>query len=162
MRKTAYSPLYNNDVTSEYLRDQNRPHLSDEALATFSPEDLTRANENEAFKQAHPATGIFRVAAEGSQTRDGGVIVKGTLGMNFTLADGREVAGARVGDYAVYPDGTEAQILTGAGEANSQIALVGSRLSNGDEIINTPQGHLLLLQRQDVAWPDDFLPAAEC
>lgn len=87
MQENALSPLYNNDITAEYLRDQNRPHFSDEALATFSPEDLTRANENEAFKQAHPATGIFRVAAEGSQTRDGGVIVKGTLGMNFTLAD---------------------------------------------------------------------------
>ncbi|WP_254074898.1 hypothetical protein [Pseudomonas graminis] len=54
-----------------------------------------------------------------------------------------------------------AQVVTGAGKANSQMALVGSRLSNGDEIINTSQGSLLLLQRKDVAWPDDFLPDVE-
>ncbi|SET10004.1 hypothetical protein SAMN05216197_106136 [Pseudomonas graminis] len=101
------------------------------------------------------------MAAEGSQTRDGGVIVRGALGVEFRLADGSKVAGASVGDCAVYPDGTMAQVVTGAGKANSQMALVGSRLSNGDEIINTPQGSLLLLQRKDVAWPDDFLSDVE-
>jgi hypothetical protein len=158
MQKTALSPLYTNDVTSEYLSDQDRPHFSEETIATFSPEALAQVRRSEGDRRAHPAIGIFRVAAEGSQTRDGGVIVRGALGMDFTLADGRKVAGARVGDCAVYPDGTKAQIVTGAGEANSQMALVGSRLSNGDKIINTPQGSLLLLQRTDVAWPDDFLP----
>lgn len=161
MHKTAYSPLYNNDVTSEYLRDLDRPPFSEEALTTFSSAALAHVRESEASKQAHPCTGIFRVAAEGSQTRDGGVIVKGTLGVEFRLADSSEAAGARVGDCAIYPNGTMAQVVTGAGKANSQMALVGSRLSNGDEIINTPQGSLLLLQRKDVAWPDDFLPDVE-
>jgi hypothetical protein len=158
MHKTAYSPLYNNDVTSEYLRGLDRSPFSEEALTTFSPAALVQVRESEAYKRAHPVTGVFRAAAEGSHTRDGGVIVKGTLGVQFRLADGSEVAGARVGDCAVYPDGTMAGVVTGAGKANSQMALVGSRLSNGDEIIDTPQGSLLLLQRKDVAWPDDFLP----
>jgi hypothetical protein len=97
MQETAFSPLYTNDVTSEYLSDQDRPHFSEESIATFGPEALAQVRRSEGYRRAHPATGIFRVAAEGSQTRDGGVIVRGTLGMDFTLGDGREVAGARVG-----------------------------------------------------------------
>jgi hypothetical protein len=42
MQKTALSPLYTNDVTSEYLSDQDRPHFSEETIATFSPEALLR------------------------------------------------------------------------------------------------------------------------
>lgn len=54
MQKTAYSPLYNNDVTSEYLRDLDRPPVSEEALATFSPAALAQVRESEAYKQAPP------------------------------------------------------------------------------------------------------------
>lgn len=53
---------------------------------------------------------------------------------------------ARVGDVVTYPDGSEAVIVDGAGYAstidNRAAALVGSRLSNGDKIIETPWGHL--------------------
>jgi uncharacterized Zn-binding protein involved in type VI secretion len=53
---------------------------------------------------------------------------------------------ARVGDVVTYPDGSEAIIIDGAGNAstigNRAAALVGSRLSNGDRIIETPWGHL--------------------
>lgn len=101
MEKSALSPLYVNDVTSEYLSDQDRTHLSEETVATFSSEVLAQARTSEVYRRTHPATGIFQVAAE------------------------------------------------------------GSRLSNGDEIINTLQGCFLLLQRKDVAWPDDFLPDVE-
>ncbi|MCW1244507.1 hypothetical protein OC610_08825, partial [Pseudomonas sp. SAICEU22] len=52
-----------------------------------------------------------------------------------------------------------AQIVTTAGEANSHIALVGSRLGNGDEIINTPQEGFLLFTREGVPMAEDFLPA---
>jgi hypothetical protein len=61
----------------------------------------------------------------------------------------------------VYADGSTARIVTGAGEGNSHVALVGSVLSNGDEIINTPQGALLLIAREGVPMADDFLPAIE-
>ena len=66
---------------------------------------------------------------------------------------------AQKGDYAVYADGSTAQIVTGAGQDNSHWALVGSRLSNGDEIIDTPQGLVLLVVREGVPMPDDFLPS---
>jgi uncharacterized Zn-binding protein involved in type VI secretion len=50
---------------------------------------------------------------------------------------------AVVGDIVTYEDGTEATIIDGAGFAamwgNKPVALVGSRLSNGDRIISTPQ-----------------------
>jgi uncharacterized Zn-binding protein involved in type VI secretion len=53
---------------------------------------------------------------------------------------------ARVGDVVTYPDGSEAVIVDGAGYAstidNRAAALVGSHLSNGDKIIETPWGHL--------------------
>ena len=53
---------------------------------------------------------------------------------------------ARVGDVVTYPNGSEAVIVDGAGYAstldNRAAALVGSHLSNGDWIIETPWGHL--------------------
>ncbi len=49
MHKTAYSPPYNNDVTSEYLRDLDRPPFSEEALTTFSPAALAQVRESEAY-----------------------------------------------------------------------------------------------------------------
>jgi uncharacterized Zn-binding protein involved in type VI secretion len=53
---------------------------------------------------------------------------------------------ARVGDVVTYPGGSEAVIVDGAGYAstidNRAAALVGSHLSNGDKIIETPWAHL--------------------
>jgi hypothetical protein len=51
--------------------------------------------------------------------------------------------------------------VTGAGEGNSHFALVGSRLSNGDEIINTQQGLGLFVLREGVPMTEDFLPDVE-
>ncbi|MDD0997831.1 hypothetical protein M5G20_18445 [Pseudomonas sp. TNT2022 ID1044] len=56
-------------------------------------------------------------------------------------------------------DGTTAQIVTGAGQGNSDLALVGSRLCKGDEIINTPQGAYLFIAREGVSIAEDFLPS---
>jgi len=51
---------------------------------------------------------------------------------------------ARVGDIVTYDDGSEATIIDGAGFAaaweDKPLALVGSRLSNGDTITETLQG----------------------
>ncbi|EJL01523.1 hypothetical protein PflQ2_5255 [Pseudomonas fluorescens Q2-87] len=59
----------------------------------------------------------------------------------------------------MYADGSTARIVTAAGEANSNIALVGSRLSNGDEIINTLQRRFFIIVREGVPMAEDFLPA---
>lgn len=93
------------------------------------------------------------------KTRDGGVIHQATAPIAFTLDSGRKVYAAQKGDYVVYDDGRKAQIVTGAGQGNSHLALVGSRLCNGDEIINTLQGGFLLFAREGVPMAQDFLPS---
>ena len=61
--------------------------------------------------------------------------------------------------YVLYADGSTAQIITGAGQDNNDVALVGSMLSNGDEIINTPQGGYVFIAREGVSMGEDFLPS---
>ncbi|TBL69352.1 hypothetical protein EYY96_04995 [Hafnia alvei] len=68
---------------------------------------------------------------------------------------------ARVGDKAIYADGSEATIISGAGTARimqgTSAALVGSMLDNGDEIISTPQSCNKFVFREGDAFPQGFL-----
>jgi hypothetical protein len=89
------------------------------------------------------------------------VIQQATSAMEAILDNGQRVRAAQVGDHVIYGDGLAAQIVTGAGRGNRNIAVVGSRLSNGDEIINTPYGGALLVVREGVPMAEDFLPDAE-
>jgi hypothetical protein len=73
----------------------------------------------------------------------------------------QKVPAAQKSDYVVYADGSTAQIVTGAGQGNSDLALVGSRLCNGDEIINTLQGGYLFIAREGVTIAEDFLPSTK-
>lgn len=143
---------YTNEVSAEYLSHMDDCYFKEQQPSSF-------IDEKRAYVKAHPPIAIYRVATEGSQTRDGGVVQQGTLRMVFTLDSGQQVCAARKGDLVVYADGRTAQIVTTAGEANSHIALVGSRLGNGDEIINTPQEGFLLFTREGVPMAEDFLPA---
>lgn len=45
-----------------------------------------------------------------------------------------------------------------AGKGNSHVALVGSPLDNGEEIINTPQGSVVFIAREGVPLAEVFLP----
>lgn len=60
-------------------------------------------------------------------------------GAEIELEGGQRVNIALVGDEVVYSDGTTARIVTGSGaryrKGEQSIALVGSRLNNGDVII---------------------------
>jgi hypothetical protein len=152
---------YTNEASAEYLRRLDDSPFTDQQLAGFDEHALASVNQQQAYAQAHPPIAIYRVATEGSQTRDGGVIQQGTAPLELPLADGRQARAACKGDQVVYADGSTARIVTGAGEGNSHVALVGSVLSNGDEIINTPQGALLLVAREGVPMAEDFLPAIE-
>ena len=83
---------------------------------------------------------LYRFATVGALTERGGRVTGG---------DKATICGlpiARVGDVVTYADGSEAVIVDGAGYAavlgNRAAALVGSHLSNGDRIIETPWGHL--------------------
>lgn len=157
-KATTYPAYYTNETTEEVLRELNKPPFSEEQLSTFDPADAKKIREHQSDLLSQPVIGIRRMASEGSQSRLGGQVIKGTAGVKITLDDGNKVTIAAKGDPVQYPDGSIAFIVTGAGKANSDIALVGSRLDNGDEIINTPQGVALLAIRAGQHWADDFLP----
>lgn len=162
MTRTANTlAFYTNQTTDELLRKLDELPFSEEQLATLCPADIDALHKSHANLLAHPATGIRRLATEGSQSRLGGRISKGSSPMTFTLATGEKVTAAIIGDPVEYPDGSIAYIVTGAGKSYSNLALVGSRLDNGDEIIDTPQGCGILVLRKGHAWPNDFLPETE-
>ncbi|WP_412526976.1 PAAR domain-containing protein [Burkholderia lata] len=82
----------------------------------------------------HKAT-TYLFATVGALTERGGRVTTATSGL--TLA-GLEVA--CVGDVVTYDDCSQAAIIDGAGNSHSEgkpFALIGSRLSNGDRIIET-------------------------
>jgi len=144
---------YTNEASAEYLRRLDDSPFTVQQLAGFDEHALASVSQQQAYAQAHPPIAIYRVATEGSQTRDGGLLQQGTAPLELPLADGRPVRAACKGDQVVYPDGRTVRIVTGAGAGNSHVALVGSVLSNGDEIINTPQGALLLIDREAAKLP---------
>ncbi len=154
----SFPQLYNNDVTPELLHTLEKSPFTEHQLASFDEYALGIIEKQQAYAIDHPAIAIYRMAAEGSQTRNGGVVKQATGPVEFKLENGQEARAAQKGDFVVYPDGTQAQIVTGAGKGNSNVALVGSYLSNGDEIINTPQGIALIMARKGVKKADDFLP----
>lgn len=154
-------PSYTNEVSPEFLRSLNDSPFTEQQLAQFNEQAQAIIHQQQAYAKAHPPLAIYRWATEGSQTRNGGVIQQATAPVEFTLENGQQVRAAQKGDYVMYADGSTAQIVTASGQENSHLALVGSRLSNGDEIINTPQGHSLFVAREGVPMAEDFLPAIE-
>jgi uncharacterized Zn-binding protein involved in type VI secretion len=105
-----------------------------------------------AIKATHP------LATIGSLTKRGGRISKAT--------SRRTVAGltvARVGDIVTYEDGSEAVIIDGAGAAaisdGKPLALVGSRLSNGDQITESLQRRISIAEHHGQAITGLFDPS---
>lgn len=133
-----------NDHSAVYFSNE----LTPEVLAMLSP-------------SATSVTAIYRLATQGSRTREGGVIRHATSPMTITLSGGQIVDVAQTGDWVEYPDGSQAQIITGTGEHSRLVeqsaALVGSVLSNGDEIIDTLQDCALIAQQAGESMVDDFL-----
>ncbi|MFP3518602.1 hypothetical protein SB766_20690 [Pseudomonas sp. SIMBA_077] len=153
--------LHTNEASPEFLRTLDTSPFTEQQLAGFNDQALAVVNDSKAYVKAHPAIAVYRVATQGSQTRNGGVVQHATAPFEFTLDNGQRVRAAQMGDYVVYADGRQAQIVTAAGQDNGHLALVGSALSNGDEIINTPQTGLLFIDRKGVQRAEDFLPPTE-
>lgn len=107
-------PLFTNGLTTELLRTLDKSPFTEQQLATFNEETMAIVTQQQKFAKAHPPIAIYRMAAESSQARHGGVVKQATGSVEFKLDNGRQVRVARTGDYVVYPDGTQAQILTGA------------------------------------------------
>ncbi|VVP46358.1 hypothetical protein PS838_05120 [Pseudomonas fluorescens] len=154
-------PLYTNEVSPEFLRSLNDSPFTEQQVAQFGEQARAIIRQQQDYVFAHPPVAVYRWATEGSQTRNGGVVQQATAPMEFRLDNGQQVRVAQKGDYVMYADGSAAQIVTASGEGYGHLALVGSRLSNGDEIVNTPQGSGLVIKREGVPMAEDFLPFIE-
>jgi hypothetical protein len=84
--------LYTNEVSPEFLRNLDAQHFTEERLANCCDETLAVVRQQQDYIVAHPARAVYRLATEGSQTRDGGVIQQATSPFEFTLGDGTESA----------------------------------------------------------------------
>lgn len=149
---------YTNELPIDFTKNHRTSIFTEEQRLTFCMEALAILESRDAYERDHPVIGIYRLAVEGSQTRDGGVITAGSSTMKIRLANGEFANVAKVGDWVVYGDGSKTRITTGGGIKFDGAALVGSQCCNSDEIINTPQNCGCLLVRRNVAIPEDFLP----
>ncbi|WP_373225793.1 PAAR domain-containing protein [Enterobacter cloacae complex sp. ESBL7] len=152
---------YNNELTPELLATMDQSPFTPEQLVAMNDEARRIIDGQQDYRRQHPVNAIYRIAVDGSLTREGGIVRTNYNGCEIQLPDGRKVNVALEGDDVVYPDGKTAKIVTGSGrmsEVNGRsVALVGSRLNNGDEIISTPQSSEVLLHREGEQLPGDFL-----
>lgn len=153
---------YTNELSAELLASMDISPFSSEDLAAMTEGSREQIEVQEEWVRQHPVNALWRFATERSLTRLGGVIENASSPAAFRLDDGSEIRKALVGDCALYPDGSRARIISGAGDAATHsngvsFALVGSVLDNGDEIVSTPQSMAMLVSRDRVPMPDNFL-----
>ncbi len=153
---------YTNELSAELLASMDKSPFSEGHFSQMNENSITEIKAQEEWVRQHPVDAIWRFATEGAKSRLGGVIVDASSLAAFRLQDGSEVRKAIIGDCVVYPNGRRARIISGAGDAASNgngvsFALVGSVLDNGDEIVSTPQSIAMLVSRDGVAMPDNFL-----
>jgi len=131
-------------------------NLSLEQLEKLSENDIQQILKAEkVYWETKPFTKYY-VAVNGAKTKDGGLIRASGYSVKF-----KGISVAVVGDEAIYADGTTAKIITGAGEVLSidkqSVALIGSRLDNNDEIIDSPNISICLRIYHDQPRPLGFL-----
>ncbi|MDU6409344.1 MAG: hypothetical protein E6560_00010 [Yersiniaceae bacterium] len=156
---------YTNDLTPALLASINEPLFTAAQRAEMNDDACALVDAQEAFRREHPVTAIYRLAVAGSVTRRGGVADEFNAdpqqGYKIRLDDGQWVSVLTEGCSVTYPDGSTARIVSSAGSLHMfkdrGVALVGSRLDNGDEIISTPQGSHYLIAQAGVPMPEDFL-----
>lgn len=154
---------YTNELTPELLVTMEQSPFTAEELAGMDNETRALISDQQEYCRQHPVNAIYRIAVDGSFTREGGTVRAAYNGNEIELSDGRKVNIALVGDDVVYPDGRTAKIVTGAGkmsEVNGRgVALVNSCLDNGDEIISTLCDGPMIVGRKGEKIPEDFLPS---
>lgn len=128
-----------------------------EEIQMLSEEQIKQASEAEIEYFNKLPHKKFIAATHGSKTKNGGLV-------NSQLNNGLKVEGhliAVVGDEVIYSDGSTSKIISGAGKASElegrAIALVGSRLENGDEIIESLQSAFEFRLYHDQEIPEGFL-----
>ena len=141
-------------------------------MYNFTQEELNQMSENArseiekqmktyAEVQKKPIITQFFYITDGATTRDGGTAVAKDRGV---FCAGRFIAA--VGDKVVYPEGCEAEIISGAGRAMSlnnkdgsysSVAILGSRVNNGDVVISMPHAAMSCVIREGGKIPEGFL-----
>lgn len=108
-----------------------------EQLEQMSQEEIEQTIKAEQLYFQHRPKTIYYLAINGAKTKNDGLVK--------ASAKEHRIGGlaiACVGDEVIYADGTTSKIISGAGTAclidGLSVALVGSRLENGDEIIDSP------------------------
>ncbi|MCV2533842.1 hypothetical protein ACR9HT_08010 [Enterobacter wuhouensis] len=152
---------YSNEITPEIKAELETSPFTAEEIAAMDDDARTIIAEGRELERKHLVNAIWRIATEGSITRRGGIVAPVERDSKLLLDNGRYASIATAGDIVTYPDGSTATIATSAGAASmfkgSGVALVGSLLNNGDEIISTPQGHTYLVTLEGIAPGADFL-----
>lgn len=134
-----------------YLKD-----LPIEQLEKLTENDILEiSNAEQLYWNNKPHT-IYHVAVNGAKSKNGGLVNASSNGVKI-----KGLSIARVGDEVIYADGTTSKIISGAGTAciieGSSVALVGSRLENGDEIIESPNTSIAIRIFKDQLAPKNFL-----
>ncbi|MDX8252062.1 PAAR domain-containing protein [Acinetobacter pittii] len=127
-----------------------------EQLEKLSKNDIQKISNAEKLYWNNKPHIIYYVAVHGAKTQNDGLV---NASSTNTKIKGLSIA--RVGDEVIYADGTTSKIISGAGTAcivdGSPVALVGSRLENGDEIIESPNNTIAIRIYKDQALPQNFL-----
>ena len=127
-----------------------------EQLVKLSENDILQiSNAEQLYWNNKPHT-TYHLAVHGAKSKNGGLV---NASSNVGKIGGLSIA--RVGDEVIYVDGTTSKIISGAGIAcivdGSPVALVGSRLENGDEIIESPNTSIAIRIFKDQPKPENFL-----
>jgi uncharacterized Zn-binding protein involved in type VI secretion len=152
---------YNNEVTAEILASFNKTTYTSEQIVEMADDAHAVIAEHEEFNRLHPVTEIYRIATAGSLTRQGGVVAEKNHEAKIQGENGKMLGVALKGDAVIYPDGSTARIVTTTGKRTTYngrgIAVVGSKLDNGDEIVSTPQSGSMCVRREGLPLAEDFL-----
>lgn len=125
-------------------------------LEKLSKNDIQRISNAEKLYWNNKPYVIYYVAVHGAKTQNDGLV---NASCTNTKIKGLSIA--RVGDNVIYADGTTSKIISGAGTTcivdGAPVALVGSRLENGDEIIESPNTTIAIRIYKDQPLPQNFL-----
>ena len=127
-----------------------------EQLEKMSQEEIEQTIKAEQLYFQHRPKTLYYFAVNGAKTKNNGLVKASAT--QHTI-DGLAIA--RVGDVVSYADGTTSKIISGAGTAcivdGLSVALVGSRLENGDEIIDSPNNAVAINIFKGDKAPQGFL-----
>lgn len=131
--------------------------LSQDEILKLSTDEIIERQEAEIEFMNKKPHKKFLAATHGSKTKNGG-LVHATINKRVK-SEGYFLAA--VGDEVIYEDGTTSKIISGAGEEGTiegfEVAVIGSRLENGDEIIESLQSAFEFRLYHDREIPRGFL-----